>query len=45
MITSPARASGLSLMITLNYARVLYSLTLAVALGFGAWVGSALFPG
>jgi hypothetical protein len=45
MITLPARATGLRLMINLNFDRVLYCLTLVVALGVGAWMGSVFFPG
>jgi hypothetical protein len=36
---------GLRLMINLNFDRLLYALTLAVALGFGAWLGTVFFPG
>lgn len=35
----------LRLMINLNFDRLLYALTLAVALGFGAWLGTVFFPG
>jgi hypothetical protein len=36
---------GLRLMINLNADRLIYALTLAVALGFGAWLGTVFFPG
>jgi hypothetical protein len=36
---------GLRMMINLNFDRLLYALTLAVALGFGAWLGTIFFPG
>jgi hypothetical protein len=31
--------------VNLNWDRLLYTLTLVVALGVGAWVGSIVFPG
>jgi hypothetical protein len=36
---------GLRLVLNLNRDRLIYGLTLAVALVVGAWVGSIAFPG
>jgi hypothetical protein len=45
MNASWARTNGLRLVFNLNFDRVFYTLTLAVALGFGAWFGSVVFSG
>ena len=37
--------AGLRLVVNLNRDRLIYALTLAVALGIGAWVGANVFPG
>lgn len=37
--------AGLRLVVNLNLDRLIYVLTLAVALGIGAWVGAVAFPG
>jgi hypothetical protein len=37
--------AGLRLVVNLNIDRLIYSLTLVVALGIGAWVGAMVFPG
>ena len=42
MNASFARTNGLRLVFNLNFDRVFYALTLAVALGFGAWLGSLI---
>jgi hypothetical protein len=45
MQTLIANTAGLRLVVNLNWDRLLYTLTLVVALGVGAWVGSIVFPG
>lgn len=45
MQTLMANTAGLRLVLNLNRDRLIYALTLAVALGVGAWAGSILFPG
>jgi hypothetical protein len=44
MDSSVRRSSVLRVIMNLNFDRFLYALTLAVALGFGAWLGSVIFP-
>ncbi len=45
MQTLMDNTAGLRLALNLNRDRLIYGLTLAVALGVGAWVGSIAFPG
>jgi hypothetical protein len=45
MQTLMANAAGVRLVMTLNLDRLIYGLTLAVALVAGAAVGSVIFPG
>lgn len=45
MQTLMDNTAGLRLVLNLNRDRLIYGLTLALALGVGAWVGSVAFPG